>query len=186
MSVNPASTGTDSTGADSGAARQQPDCGAGRALPLAGEKGFAVVLLLAASFFLYQSALLWADKPGFDGPAVIPLISSGAVTLLALITVIRNIFAKKPPVGAVVRRNAARQAVAYLLPANIVVAIASIIIYCILLRLGVSFYILTPVFLWGLMTFLSRGGYIKNLVWTAICMAFILLVFRLLFGVMLP
>lgn len=80
----------------------------------------------------------------------------------------------------------ARQVREYLLSVNVLVAIAAIIGYCALLKLGISFYIVTPVFLWGLMTFYSKGNYLKNLIWTAICMAFVYLVFRLLFNVMMP
>lgn len=57
----------------------------------AGEKGFTFILLAAAVFCLYQSILLWIKKPGIDGPAIIPLVSSGAVVLLTVFVVIQNI-----------------------------------------------------------------------------------------------
>jgi hypothetical protein len=46
--------------------------------------------------------------------------------------------------------------------------------------------IATPIFLWCTMSFLSRGKFVKNLLWTALCMLFIYLVFRVLFSVVLP
>lgn len=151
-----------------------------------GEKGFTVILLAVACFFLYQSILLWINKPGVDGPAIIPLISSGAVVLLTLLEVIRNLRKRTVIAKGIGIRAMAKQVRAYLLPTNVLVAVAAIIGYCALLVLGVSFYIVTPVFLWGLMTFYSKGNYLKNLLWTAICMVFILLVFRLLFNIMMP
>ena len=58
--------------------------------------------------------------------------------------------------------------------------------YCIALNLKVGFYIATPVFLWVSMCYLMRKDYVKNILWTALCMAFILVVFRFIFSVMLP
>lgn len=62
----------------------------------------------------------------------------------------------------------------------------AILAYCALLLAGVSFYIATPLFLYGSMCFLTRRNYLKNILWTAVVMAFIVVVFRLLFGVIFP
>lgn len=150
-----------------------------------GEKGFTVVLLAVAAFMLYQSVMLWQKKPGVAGPAIIPLLSSGLVVLLSLATVVSNIKKKTairkdmPFVGKV------KCVCSYLFSSNVLVGLAAIVLYCALLMMGVSFYIVTPIFLWGLMSFYKKGDYLKNLLWTAICMGFIFVVFRLMFNVMI-
>ena len=71
-------------------------------------------------------------------------------------------------------------------PMDTLVILGGILIYCLLLSLGVSFYIATPLFLYGSMCYLMRGNFVKNILWTAIVMAFIILVFRMLFSVVFP
>lgn len=55
-----------------------------------------------------------------------------------------------------------------------------------LLLVGLSFYVATPLFLYGCMCYLMRKSYLKNILWTALVMAFIILVFRMLFSVIFP
>ena len=52
--------------------------------------------------------------------------------------------------------------------------------------LGLSFYIATALFLWGSMTYLMKGSYLKNILWTAILIVFAVVVFRMIFGVVFP
>ena len=44
----------------------------------------------------------------------------------------------------------------------------------------------SPVFLWASMTYLERGNFVKNILFTAIVMAFVILVFKVGFHVVLP
>lgn len=74
----------------------------------------------------------------------------------------------------------------YVLPKEVLVVFLAILVYCALLLAGVSFYIATPLFLYGSMCYLMRKDYLKNIIWTAIVMAFIVVVFRMLFSVIFP
>jgi hypothetical protein len=71
-------------------------------------------------------------------------------------------------------------------PASMPVMLAGIAAYCAALLLHISFYIATPLFLWGAMCYLMRQNYLKNLLWTALCMGFIALFFEVLFNISLP
>ena len=54
------------------------------------------------------------------------------------------------------------------------------------LVLGINFYISTGLFLYATMCYLLRKDFLKNILWTALVMAFIVVVFRMLFGVVFP
>ena len=150
-----------------------------------GEKGFAVFLLLIGQFFTWQSLLLYQKAPGASGSGAIPLFCSVVIDLLAIVILIadrkKQSVSSGKPFGQAVK-NAFR----YLANRDVVVMAALVLVYCVILYLGVGFMIVTPVFLWVGMTYLSRGNYGKNIIWTALCMLFIYLVFRVLFSVVLP
>lgn len=151
-----------------------------------GEKGFTIILFLICAFILYQAVLLWKQAPGIAGPAIVPLIAIGFATLLVFVSIIANIWKTTPLTGCHELGRKAKAVMEYLLPLNIVVALLAIAAYCVLLYFKVSFYIVTPIFLYGLMTFLAKGNYVKNILWTALVMAFLIVVFRMLFSVVLP
>ena len=58
--------------------------------------------------------------------------------------------------------------------------------YCVLLANGIPFIVSSPIFLWAAMTYLERGNFVKNILFTAIVMAFVILVFKVGFHVVLP
>ncbi|MBQ9595318.1 MAG: tripartite tricarboxylate transporter TctB family protein, partial [Synergistaceae bacterium] len=69
---------------------------------------------------------------------------------------------------------------------NVLIMLVLIVAYCVALLEGVSFYIATPAFLYISMCYLMRRDFLKNIIWTGIVMAFIVLVFRVLFSVVFP
>lgn len=150
-----------------------------------GEKGFAVFLLLIGLFFTWQSVLLYQKAPGASGSGAVPLFCSVVIDLFAIAILVtdrkrRSINSGKP-FGEVVRNT-----LAYLASRDVVVMILLVVVYCVALFLEVGFMIATPIFLWVGMCYLSRKNYVKNIIWTALCMLFIYLVFRVLFSVVLP
>ena len=154
----------------------------------AGEKVFAIVLLILGLIAFALAMELWGrmKEPKIASAAAVPVFVSGLWSLMALLTVIEN-FRLTTPLSAM--RNGAekvRAAFDYALPMNVIVMIGMILAYCVMLVLGISFYIATPLFLYGSMCFLTRKDYVKNVLWTAIVMAFIILVFRMLFSVVFP
>ncbi|MCD8123784.1 MAG: tripartite tricarboxylate transporter TctB family protein [Lachnospiraceae bacterium] len=150
-----------------------------------GEKGFAVFLLLFGLFFLYQSILLYQEYPGASSCASIPLFVSALIVIFSVAIIITDRKAPSEnhglPVGEIVKKT-----LGYMVPKDVLIMMAFILLYCVALYMGLGFYIATPIFLWGGMSYLMAKDYVKNILWTALCMAFILVVFRLIFSVVLP
>ena len=150
-----------------------------------GEKGFALVLLVIGLFFTWQSYLMFREEPVASSYGAVPLFCSGIITLLALVILITDRKKRTPGTGKPLK-EALLLAVRHVAGKDVLVMIGLIILYCLALYLGSGFMIATPIFLWVGMTWLSRGNYLKNILWTAICMGFIYLVFKVLFSVVLP
>lgn len=162
----------------------QPDTGQ-QARMEPGELGFLIILLLIGLFFLYQSILLYRAYPGLENCSAVPLVVSiiiAGLSLLEIITALRK-GAHRTGGSAAERLKAC---FAYLFSKQVLVILGLIVLYCIGLFLGIGFIILTPIFLFVSMCFLQKGDYKKNILWTAIIMAFIILVFQELFNIILP
>lgn len=150
-----------------------------------GEKGFAVVLLLLGLFFTWQSYLMFREDPVASSYGAVPLFCSGLITVLALCIIIIDRKKRSPSSGKPLK-EVLSLAVRHVAKRDILVMLGLILLYCLALYLNAGFMIATPIFLWVSMTWLGRGNYLKNLLWTAICMVFIYLVFKVLFAVVLP
>lgn len=151
-----------------------------------GEKVFTFIMFVFCAFMFYQSYLLWNQNQGLSGPATFPMITSGFPMLLLFFSIISNIRKRTPVSGAKALGEKTKIVIEYLFSRNVTIAFVFIVSYCLLLSFGVPFYVTTSLFLWGLMTLLYKGNYVKNLIWTAMCIAFIFVVFGLGFGVIMP
>lgn len=150
-----------------------------------GEKGFAVFLLLFGAFFLWQSILLYKDHPGADSAGAVPLFVSALIVILSIAIIITD--RKAPAVNhGLTAGEQIKNTLGYIFQKDVLVELILILAYCVALNFGLGFYISTPIFLWVSMCYLMRKGYVKNLLWTALCIAFIVVVFRYIFSVMLP
>lgn len=150
-----------------------------------GEKGFAVVLLLIGLFFTLQSYLMFREEPVASAYGAVPLFCSVIITLLALCILITDRKKRSPGTGKPLK-EALALAIHHVLRKDVLVILGLILLYCVALYLEIGFMIATPIFLWCGMTWLCRGNYLKNILWTALCMGFIYLVFKVLFSVVLP
>lgn len=153
-----------------------------------GERGFSLLLCLVGLFFLIQSIAMWnrAAEPKLSSAAALPLFCSAVWTVLTLWDFLGSLRLKSPLSGLKSFQKTAAGLLNYAFPTSVVIMIAAIVLYSAALLLHISFYIATPLFLWGSMCYLMRGGYVKNILWTAICVAFIIVVFQILFGVVMP
>ena len=152
-----------------------------------GEKVFTVILFAVTAFLFYRSILLWQTAPGISGPAMLPLLSSGLAALLLAASIAVNIWKTTPVSGTNLTFPQKTSIVlVYLFSKNVVITIIFIFAYCVLLNFRVSFYLSSALFLWGLMSFLAKGGFVKNIIWTAMVLAFIAVVFGMLFSVVMP
>lgn len=164
-----------------------------------GEKGFAVFWLLFGGFFLWRSLLLYQEHPGLSSCAALPLFCSGVIVLCALIILVSDRKAKTPNSGKSLSVQL-KQTLKNIFPSDIMVTIVLILLYCIALYMGLGFYVATPIFLWISMCWFMRNKFmingfdksafakiaVKNLIWTVICILFILVLFTYLFSVVLP
>lgn len=157
----------------------------------AGEKVFSIVLLLVGALALKLSIDLWFSIPLRRGPriasaAAVPVFVSVLWVILSAITVLENFKLTTPLSGIAGIGNKIVKALAYAFPLNVIIMLIAIVAYCVALVEGVSFYIATSIFLYFSMCYLTRKDYLKNIIWTALVMAFIILVFRILFSVVFP
>ncbi len=157
----------------------------------AGEKFFSFILLIVGVVALKLSVDLWFSISLRRGPriasaAAVPVFVSALWVIMALWTVIENFKLTTPLSKIKGTWGKITKAIAYALPLNVVVMLALIVGYCVALVEGISFYIATPAFLYISMCYLMRKDYVKNILWTGIVMAFIVLVFRMLFSVVFP
>ena len=153
-----------------------------------GEKIFTCILFLAGIFFFYHSLRLWIrmEAPRTASAAALPLIMSGLWSVLTLTIIIENQFKKTPLSGIKSLRQKIWKGLQYAFPKEVFVMLGAIAIYCGSLLIGIGFYIVTPLFLYGTMCYLTRKRYLWNIVWTAIIMAFAIIVFRVIFNVVFP
>ena len=154
----------------------------------AGEKLFTYLLFLAGVFFFCYSLRLWLtmEPPRSASAAALPLGMSLLWTVLSLTLIAGNHFKKTPLGGIKSRREKIRDGLRYAFPKEILVMAGAVIIYCTLISMGPGFYIATPLFLFGTMSYLTRKLSLWNVLWTAVIMAFTVTVFRILFGVVFP
>lgn len=154
----------------------------------AGEKVFAVIILILgiAAFGLALNLWMQMKEPRIASAAAMPLFVSGLWVVMALLTVIENFKLDTPLTGMSGWKEKLWAGLRYAMPKEVVVVLLAIAAYCVLLLVGLSFYVATPLFLYGCMCYLMRKSYLKNILWTAIVMAFIILVFRMLFSVIFP
>lgn len=157
----------------------------------AGEKVFSFILLIVGVIALKLSVDLWFSISLRRGPriasaAAVPVFVSALWVIMSLWTVIENFKLSTPLSKIKGTGEKIMKALAYALPLNVLIMLVLIVAYCAALVEGVSFYIATPAFLYISMCYLMRKDYVKNILWTGIVMAFIVVVFRLLFSVVFP
>ncbi|MBQ7193555.1 MAG: hypothetical protein IJR98_04200 [Synergistaceae bacterium] len=134
-----------------------------------GEKLFSFILLFIGALALILSVDLWFGNPRI---AAVPVFVAALWVLMSLWSVVQNFKLTAPLPKAI--------------PLNVIIMIALIAVYSAALLVGVRFYIVTPAFLYISMCCLTRKDFLKNILRTLIVMAFLVLVFRILFSVVFP
>ena len=150
-----------------------------------GEKGFPVVLLLLGIFVTKESAAMYREAPQLESYGTVPLIC-GILLIVFSVFIIINNFRMQSEIKGLPFKEKAESVVSHLFSKDVLVMLALILIYCLLLNFGLPFIISSPIFLWVSMTYLRRGGYVRNIIYTAIIMVFVIVVFNVAFHVVLP
>lgn len=149
-----------------------------------GEAAFAAVLLLLGAAAFAAALKLWLrmPPPRAASAGAVPLFASGVWVLAALLNTVG--IARRRARGGDARTRFS--SLRFALPDGVLLMLGMIAAYCALLYAGAGFYAATPLFLYAAMCALTKGNYIKNLIWTAAVMAAVTLIFRLLLGVVFP
>ncbi len=150
-----------------------------------GEKGFPILLLLLGIFVTKESAEMYRQAPQLQGYGTVPLIC-GILLIVLSVFVILNNFRLESEIKEQPVKEKAQNVIQHLFSKDVLVMLALIVAYCLLLNFGLPFIVSSPIFLWVSMTYLRRGDYIKNIVFTAIIMVFVIVVFNVAFHVVLP
>jgi hypothetical protein len=150
-----------------------------------GEKGFSVLLLILGIFIIKESLGMYRNAPELQGYGTVPLCCGVLITVFALIIIVMNMF-HKSEISGLPFKSQAVAIVKHLFSLDVLIMLLIIVAYCVLMAFGVPFVVASPVFLWCAMTYLERSNYLKNIIFTVIVMAFVLLVFKVGFGVVLP
>jgi len=154
-----------------------------------GEKAFAIAFFLLGAAAFWQSLQLWLSlsPPRAASAGALPLFVSAVWMVLSFVIVIENIRKKTPLSGRIGSRfDAIWQGLSYLFPRPVAIMLIATVAYCAALLLSVGFYISTSIYLWCTMCYLTRKNFLKNILWTGMCMGFIYVVFGLMFNVLLP
>lgn len=148
-----------------------------------GEFAFGVCLLAFGIIGLILSIKLFAEASGnkLASAGALPLIASIVLVALSVYILIKETIFLKREDGSIFGKI--KKAIFYVFPKDLVVVILAIAAYSFILFLGLNFYIASAIFLWGLMSYLSRGKLIRNILITAIVVLILFLIFGLAFGV---
>lgn len=150
-----------------------------------GEKGFSVFLFFFGTFFAYQSYLMYLKSPGPSSYAAVPLFVSLLIMIFSGLIFVFDFKMKSVNSSSNLTQKIIKS-FTYMFPKDVLVMMFLIIFYCVALLFNIGFYIVTPVFLWLSMCYLMRKHFVKNILWTALSLLFIFVVFSFAFKVVLP
>lgn len=151
-----------------------------------GEKSFSFVILVFSIIALIESVKLFNSDPTSSSAGALPLFLSGIMLIFTLKIILLEDRKTGSENESIDRKEQFICAVQYIFPKDIVVMFVFTSIYCLLLISGFGFEISTILFLIASMTYLMGGQIVKNVIYTAILMVFILIVFQTVFKVILP
>ena len=150
-----------------------------------GEKAFAILLFLAGAFFFWQALELWLrmSPPRASSAAALPLFTTGIWTILSFVGVVETLRKTSPLSRYKSVAQKLKHGIAYVLPKEVAVIIGVILLYSVLVFFRFNFYVISSLFLYGSMCYFTRKWYLLNILWTALFMAFIYVVFQVFFNV---
>lgn len=150
-----------------------------------GEKVFTLILFIVGALFTKGSWSMYKADPTLQGYGTVPLFCGIMIMVFSAFILLRSLRTKSEVAGLSFKEKAAELR-KHLFAGDVIITLLIILAYCALLAFNVPFIIASPLFLWGAMTYLRRGGWIKNIIYTAIIMVFVILVFNVGFSVVLP
>lgn len=147
---------------------------------------FTTALCALSAFSVYESIHLWNGHKGVDGPAFVPLTVSVLLLILSFFELVSELRTVHQCQGDKDTDGETQKDTCRFSIISISGCCIMIVLYCVLICAEVSFWIVSPVFLFALMTFLSKGHIFRNLLITCAVIGFIYMLFVICFGVYLP
>ena len=145
----------------------------------------SMILGIVGLVFFVQSLGFFKEDPSPSGYAMFPLLVSGLLLVLTVIDFIQKMKLRSELDGLSMNEKIAAT-LKYLFPINSLVFLFMSIGLFFAISLGVPFMVACTVFLLVSMCFLIPKAFVKNLMYTAIIMVTIYVIFAVLFKVTLP
>lgn len=154
-----------------------------------GERVFSIALLLFSLWLLHQSLQMWHKAPGITSYGAMPLAISVVMILCMLYVIfVEDIKAVTDNPGKGIMGKI-KYALRYVLPLDVAVFIALIVIYTVMLLLGASFLISSLFFMLATITYLmpkDKKTIRDNILFTIVILGLIYVVFQIGFKITLP
>ena len=150
------------------------------------EKGFSFIILLLALVLLLESIKMFMKDPIASSFGAMPLFLSLSIVGLMLKIITAEGKDKESENNRLSYGVKVKESFKYVFTKDIIVVFLLMLTYCVVLFMGLGFEISTTIFLFVAMSYLMGKQYMKSLLYTAVSMAFILLVFKTIFKVILP
>lgn len=151
-----------------------------------GEKGFSFILLIIGILALIESIKMFVKDPTPSSYGALPLFLS----IVIVVFMLKIILIEDKNTGSesdnLPFKEKVKSAISFIFTRDIIMVFLMLLGYCTMLILGLGFEISTTLFLILSMTYLMGGQILKNGIYTAISMGFILIVFKTIFQVILP
>lgn len=151
-----------------------------------GERGFAIILLIVGVLALIESIKMFMKEPTSSSFGALPLFLSSVIVIFMLKIILFEDRENETDNKGSNFKELLDSILTFIFPKDIVVVFLFLIMYCLLLVFGLGFEISSTIFLIVAMTYLMRGQIFKNIIFTGLSMAFILIVFKTIFQVILP
>ncbi|WP_434310309.1 tripartite tricarboxylate transporter TctB family protein [Hominifimenecus sp. rT4P-3] len=150
-----------------------------------GTRMVSLLFIVVAAVFFWESIGIYQDDPSLSGSSTFPLIVSGFLLILGVADLIQNIRKGSATTGMGIGEKC-KSIVQYLLPKNALVFLLMTVVYYVMLEFGVGFVISSLIFLLAAMCYLIPKNFVKNLIYTGVCIGALYLIFKVLFKVFLP
>lgn len=144
-----------------------------------------LLFLIVGLVFFVKSLELYQKDSSPSGSAMFPLLVSGLLLILTVIDFVQKLKIKSELTGLPLKEKFT-VTIKYLFPINSLVFLFMSIGFYIAVSLGMPFMIAATVFLMLSMCYLIPHAFLKNLIYTAVIMTAIYVIFTMLFKVSLP
>jgi len=150
-----------------------------------GERFFLWLMVIFSLFWLWQSILVLLKDVGIATGGAFPVACSGVMLIMSLLSIFEirkreNAFESKLPIV-----QKLKETIVWLLPPRVVLMMLYVLVYALLLK-PIGFILSTFLFLAGGMITLHTKQPVKSLIVSAGMVAFIYVIFQLIFKVRLP